>query len=159
MLRRPPRSTRTDTHFPYTTLFRSLHKFLPDLMPAEGAGTTWNIQISVHENRSVSPDDTGEIVGKSKELLMFNSGGAGARPTLDGLNATAFPSGIRTMPVEATEQVGPIVVWRKELRPDSGGAGRHRGGLGQRVEIGAADGHSLRFNGIGRAAGRERGGR
>src|SRR3546814_6607606 len=77
---------------------------------------------------------------------MFNSGGASARPTLDGLNATAFPSGIRTMPVEATEQVGPIVVWRKELRPDSGGAGRHRGGLGQIVEIGAADGHSMRFN-------------
>src|SRR3546814_6648419 len=26
MIRRPPRSTRTDTLFPYTTLFRSLHK-------------------------------------------------------------------------------------------------------------------------------------
>src|SRR3546814_5712261 len=25
MIRRPPRSTRTDTRFPYTTLFRSLH--------------------------------------------------------------------------------------------------------------------------------------
>src|SRR3546814_9672384 len=28
MIRRPPRSTRTDTLFPYTTLFRSLHKVL-----------------------------------------------------------------------------------------------------------------------------------
>ena len=56
---------------------------------------------------------------------MFNSGGGGARPTLDGLSATAFPSGVMTMPVEATEQVGPVIVWRKELRPDSGGAGQH----------------------------------
>jgi len=32
------------------------------------------------------------------------------------------------------------------LRPDSGGPGRQRGGLGQVVEIGAADGHELRFN-------------
>ena len=40
------------------------------------------------------------------------------------------------MPVEATENVAPIVFWRKELRPDSGGAGRTRGGLGQIMEIG-----------------------
>src|SRR3546814_17990795 len=32
MIRRPPRSTRTDTLFPYTTLFRS------PLRPGEGAG-------------------------------------------------------------------------------------------------------------------------
>jgi N-methylhydantoinase B len=38
------------------------------------------------------------------------------------------------------------VVWRKELRPDSGGAGRQRGGLGQVVEIGAAEGYEIRFN-------------
>src|SRR3546814_8559007 len=28
MIRRPPRSTRTDTLFPYTTLFRSVHAWL-----------------------------------------------------------------------------------------------------------------------------------
>src|SRR3546814_8489745 len=33
MIRRPPRSTRTDTLFPYTTLFRSLHEQRPDLPP------------------------------------------------------------------------------------------------------------------------------
>ena len=74
---------------------------------------------------------------------MFNSGGTGARPTLDGINATAFPSGVRTMPAEATEQSGPVVVWRKELRPDSGGEGRHRGGLGQVIEIGPAAGYDI----------------
>ena len=64
-------------------------------------------------------------------VLAFNSGGSGARPEYDGLNATAFPSGVMTMPIEATEHAGPVIIWRKELRPDSGGAGRMRGGLGQ----------------------------
>jgi N-methylhydantoinase B len=40
------------------------------------------------------------------------------------------------MPVEATENVAPVIFWTKELRPDSGGAGRSRGGLGQIMEIG-----------------------
>ena len=41
------------------------------------------------------------------------------------------------MPVEATENVAPIIFWTKELRADSGGAGRTRGGTGQIMEIGA----------------------
>ena len=49
------------------------------------------------------------------------------------------------MPVEATEQTGPVIIWRKELRPDSGGAGRYRGGLGQYMEVGAVQGHEFDF--------------
>jgi len=79
-------------------------------------------------------------------VLTFNSGGSGARPTLDGMSATAFPSGVMTMPVEATEHTGPIIIWRKELRPDSGGAGKYRGGLGQFMEVGATDGHEFDFS-------------
>ena len=60
--------------------------------------------------------------GRGAEVLMFNSGGMGARPGADGLSATAFPSGVHTIPIEAVEHTGPIVVWRKELRPDSGAA-------------------------------------
>jgi len=41
------------------------------------------------------------------------------------------------MPVEATENVAPIIFWSKELRADSGGAGRTRGGTGQIMEVGA----------------------
>ena len=77
---------------------------------------------------------------------MFNSGGSGARPAKDGMSATAFPSGVQTMPIEATEHTGPIVIWRKELRPDSGGAGRYRGGLGQIVEIEPREGHEFDFS-------------
>src|SRR3546814_10429633 len=40
MIRRPPRSTRTDTLFPYTTLFRSLTK-----KDASGNVTQWGIKI------------------------------------------------------------------------------------------------------------------
>ena len=50
------------------------------------------------------------------------------------------------MSAEATEQVGPIIFWRKEIRPDSGGRGRHRGGLGQVIEIGPADGYQFEFS-------------
>ena len=50
------------------------------------------------------------------------------------------------MPIEATEHTGPIVIWRKELRPDSGGPGRMRGGLGQIVEIAPAAGYEFDFS-------------
>ncbi|MCV3274183.1 hydantoinase B/oxoprolinase family protein [Roseobacter sinensis] len=117
----------------------ALHKALPETVPAEGASALWNIQISSRASDPASglPD---------REVLMFNSGGTGARPGLDGLSATAFPSGVSTMSVEATEQVGPITVWRKDLRQGSGGAGRQRGGLGQIIEIEARDGYDFYFN-------------
>ena len=76
--------------------------------------------------------------------MSFHSGGAGARPQQDGLSATPFPSGVRNVPVEATEAITPLVIWRKELRQDSGGAGRQRGGLGQVMEVGIARGCGVR---------------
>src|SRR6185295_9156938 len=68
-----------------------------------------------------------------------HSGGAGARPHQDGLSATPFPSGVRNVPVEATEAITPLVIWRKELRQDSGGVGRQRGGLGQVMKVGSRE--------------------
>jgi N-methylhydantoinase B len=115
-----------------------LHQAVPDRVAAEGASALWNpplrggVSVSgqARGNRPVVPDF---------EIITFNSGGTGARPERDGLDATAFPSGVRTMPVEATENVAPVVFWRKELRPDSAGAGRTRGGAGQVIEIGTKD--------------------
>ena len=52
------------------------------------------------------------------------------------------------MPVEATEAAAPVVIWRKELRPGSGGAGRTRGGLGQIMEIGGRDDLEFACNAI-----------
>ncbi len=116
----------------------ALSQALPGQIQAEGAGALWNIHISA---RPVAGQD-----GRRAEVLMFNSGGGGARPGLDGLSATAFPSGVHTMPIEATEHTGPIVIWRKELREGSGGEGRYRGGLGQTIEIAPMEGHEFEFS-------------
>lgn len=124
------------------TVLGALHKIVPDTVPAEGAGALCNFQLYFRPRRdgNYGPD------ARHAAVLMFNCGGSGARPTLDGMSATAFPSGVMTMPVEATEHTGPIIVWRKELRPDSGGAGQFRGGLGQHMEIGATPGHEFDFS-------------
>ena len=126
-------------HFVTDLCLGALAGALPERIPAEGSGALWNFQASA---RSADPADPRPPV----ELLMFNSGGTGARPALDGLTSTAFPSGVRTMSVEATEQVGPIVIWRKEIRPDSGGIGARRGGLGQVIELGPTDGYRFELS-------------
>jgi len=123
-------------------VFDALDKMLPDTIPAEGAGTLCNFQASLRPRTDIeAPADAVRA-----EVLTFNSGGSGARPQADGMNATAFPSGVMTMPVEATEHTGPIIIWRKELRPGSGGAGKFRGGLGQYMEVGATEGHEFDFS-------------
>jgi N-methylhydantoinase B len=53
------------------------------------------------------------------------------------LSATGFPSGVGGVPVEVIETLAPLVVHHRELREDSGGAGKFRGGLGQRTEMGS----------------------
>ncbi|MDF3381863.1 MULTISPECIES: hydantoinase B/oxoprolinase family protein [Sulfitobacter] len=126
-------------HFVPDTVYAALDQILPDLVPAEGAGCLCNFQVSLRPRT----DTQAPAGARRAEVLTFNSGGSGARPEHDGLNATAFPSGVMTMPVEATEHAGPVVIWRKELRPDSGGAGRQRGGLGQYMEVGAREGHEF----------------
>ncbi len=126
-------------HMVPDTVYNALDKLLPNTVPAEGAGCLCNFQVSLRPRMDGdAPEDGGRA-----EVLTFNSGGSGARPTLDGMNATAFPSGVMTMPVEATEQVGPVLIWRKELRPDSGGAGEFRGGLGQYMDVGAREGYEF----------------
>ncbi len=126
-------------HFVPDTVFNAFDQIVPGLVPAEGAGCLCNFQVSLRP-RSDAPVPEG---ARRSEVLTFNSGGSGARPAFDGLNATAFPSGVMTMPVEATEHAGPVIIWRKELRPDSGGPGATRGGLGQYMDVGARDGHEF----------------
>jgi N-methylhydantoinase B len=116
-----------------------LHQAVPNQVAAEGSSCLWNPPLRGGGGVSGRGGDKRRRVLPDFEVVTFNSGGTGARPDLDGLDATAFPSGVRTMPVEATENVAPIVIWRKELRPHSGGPGRTRGGLGQIMEIAGQD--------------------
>jgi len=129
-----------------------LAQVVPDAVPAEGAATLWDLPM-----KGVV-EATGELFAAE---LVFN-GGTGARPRKDGLSATAFPSGVMGSLVEITESTTPILVTRRELRPDSGGPGQHRGGLGQIIEIEALPGTPLvvygtvdrvRFPARGRAGG------
>ncbi len=126
-------------HFVPDAVFDAFDKIVPGLVPAEGAGCLCNFQVSLRPRT----DAPAPASARRAEVLTFNSGGSGARPGLDGMNATAFPSGVMTMPIEATEHAGPVIIWRKELRPDSGGAGKARGGLGQVMEVGAQEGHEF----------------
>ncbi|PTX54186.1 N-methylhydantoinase B [Litoreibacter ponti] len=126
-------------HFVPDAVFDAFDKIVPGLVPAEGAGCLCNFQVSLRPRT----DAPAPATARRSEVLTFNSGGSGARPEVDGLNATAFPSGVMTMPIEATEHAGPVIIWRKELRPDSGGAGKTRGGLGQYMEVGAQEGHEF----------------
>ncbi len=110
-------------------VFNCLRQAVPEKVPAEGAGVLWNLR-AVGPWSSPPKFDNGYMVG------LVTTGGMGALPYRDGMSATGFPSGVRGGPVEIFESMSTVVMWRKELNPDSGGAGEFRGGLGQIMEIG-----------------------
>jgi len=106
-------------HFAPECVLGALSQAIPDRTIAEGASSVWSLPIS----------------GEGFTTTPFTAGGMGARPNKDGLSATAFPSGIRGVPIEIIETTSPVVFHQKELREDSGGAGKFRGGLGQTIEF------------------------
>ena len=120
-------------------VFGCLHQVIPGGVPAEGASALWNPQI-FGGGSLVDEVEDGTDASALPEFssVIFHCGGAGARPGKDGFSATSFPSGVRTIPVEATESMAPVVFYRREFREGSGGAGKRRGGLGQVIELGGA---------------------
>jgi N-methylhydantoinase B len=109
-------------------VFGCLWQAIPDRVPAEGTSCLWNLNV-----RGKVKGGAGGNYGFS--MAFTSNGGTGARPRSDGLSATAYPSGVKGTPVEIAEQITPLLFWRKEYRPDSGGAGATRGGHGQIIEI------------------------
>ncbi|MBL4875956.1 MAG: hydantoinase B/oxoprolinase family protein [Cohaesibacteraceae bacterium] len=113
-------------------VFGCLSQALPDTVQAESAGSIWVLALaSAHGFVNQA---------KLKNTSRFNVmnvalGGIGGRQGKDGLSTMAFPSGVGTIPVEITESQCPLYFRSKELLTDSGGGGRWRGGLGQRIEI------------------------
>src|SRR3954462_9851466 len=100
-------------------VFGCLHQVMEGGVPAEGASSLWNPQI-------YGGADLQDELGSESEVppfstVIFHCGGTGARPGKDGLDVTAFPSGVRTIPVEATESVAPVIFRRREFREGSGG--------------------------------------
>ena len=119
-----------------------LSQIIPDRIPAEGTSCLWNPVLL--GGRGLSEEDYGDA--QPFAMNTFHSGGTGARPGKDGLNATAFPSGVRNTPVEINETIAPLIFWKKEYRTDSGGYGAQRGGAGQVMEISHADGAPFVLN-------------
>ena len=135
----PVAARHTVGHMLPDAVFGCLHQVMAGGVPAEGASSLWNPQIfggGSLVDEIEKGVDANELPAFS--TVIFHCGGAGARPGKDGLSATAFPSGVRTIPVEATESVAPVVFYRREFREGSGGPGKFRGGLGQVIELGGA---------------------
>ena len=120
-------------------VFGCLHQVMEGGVPAEGSSSLWNPQIYGGADVADEMGGEGHDDVPPFSTVIFHCGGTGARPGKDGLDVTAFPSGVRTIPVEATESVAPVMFRRREFREGSGGAGKFRGGLGQVIELGGAD--------------------
>ncbi len=117
----PVASRQVIGHFIPSAIFAALSGALPGRLMAPGADPIW---LSVW--RGQEPPFT---------LTLFQVGGTGARPAKDGLSAVGFPSGVAGVPAEVIESLSPVVLKRRELRVNSGGAGTWRGGLGQLTEL------------------------
>jgi N-methylhydantoinase B len=111
-------------HFLPSVIFGALEKAVPNGVPADSAAGLWVTQLSGRRRD-----------GENFAFAFFACGGMGARPTKDGLSVTSFPSGIQNVSTEVIESVAPVVFHERELRPDSGGAGQFRGGLGQVIRF------------------------
>lgn len=112
-------------HFLPSTIMGALSGILPDKVKAPGADSLWNTHISGYDARD----------GEYFSYTWFSTGGTGALSGQDGLSATSYPSGVAGVPAEIIEALTPLVVRQRSLRPDSGGAGEFRGGLGQTMEV------------------------
>ncbi|HYC46660.1 MAG TPA: hydantoinase B/oxoprolinase family protein [Burkholderiales bacterium] len=115
-------------------VFGCLRQARADKVPTENSSALWNLRLA--GGQAIKGIDPAQLKGASRfNVNGFNTGGTGARPGKDGLSVTSFPSGVRNVAVEIMETLSPIVFWKKEYRPDSGGPGEFRGGLGQIMEI------------------------
>ena len=71
--------------------------------------------------------------GKPYANMFLYNGGMGANHRRDGANCLSWLSNVSSTSIELSEQIAPLRFRHKRLRTDSGGAGKHRGGLGQEI--------------------------
>jgi N-methylhydantoinase B len=103
------------------TILKALAPVLPEQIPAAHKGDMGGCSISGYK-----PD------GRRFLLMNIFGGGWGGRPHEDGESASVSicQGDVRSAPIELQEIQYPFLIERFALRTDSGGAGRHRGGLG-----------------------------
>jgi N-methylhydantoinase B len=125
-------------HFLPSAVMAALAQALPDRVMAPGFDGLWDTHIT----------GVARGTGRHFSFTWFSAGGTGALRGQDGLSATAFPSGVAGVAVEVIETLAPLVVRRRELRPDSGGPGTSRGGLGQTLEVEVLTDEPYVFSGL-----------
>ena len=110
-------------HFMAEIIYRALAQALPQRVIASSGGTpaTMNVFSGTFNN------------GKPWHSVSIRGGGMGASSARDGENSYIFPANGANTPIEILESDTPLLVERRELLMDSGGAGRFRGGLGTRT--------------------------
>jgi N-methylhydantoinase B len=109
-------------------LLRALAKPLPDRVPAASSGTMNNLTIGGMDDRGGAPHPFAYY-----ETIAGGSGASAMRDGVSGVH-THMTNSLNT-PAEALEFSYPFRVTHYSLRPDSGGAGQHRGGDGLVREI------------------------
>ena len=118
-------------HFVTPLVFGALQDAAPDQVQADSGMMDLLTFQGTHRN------------GQAISTIYFAAGGFGALSGHDGPDTTPGPSNMAVVPVEVWENLTGTTVEYKRLRPDSGGAGAARGGLGQEVVIRNDTGHPL----------------
>lgn len=110
-------------HFLAAAVFEALAPALPDRVQAPSGSPLWCLNLAgAHEDGQFA-------------VAYFLNGGQGAMQDADGMPCLSFPSNVSNTPVEVMEHLAPVRVERKQIRRGSGGAGTHRGGDGQRLDV------------------------
>jgi N-methylhydantoinase B len=110
------------------TILLALAKAIPERVPAAHSGS---LGAALSFSGRDSERDRGFVI------MSIESGGWGGRCDADGedVSMSVCQGDVRNAPIENMELKGPVLVEERALRPDSGGAGRFRGGLGVRTRI------------------------
>jgi len=116
-------------HFLTEIIYRAMAKALPHRVIAGSGGTPATMNVFYGKRNDTTP----------WHAVIIRGGGMGASNRNDGYYDYIFPANGANTPVEIFESDTPLIVERRELLPDSGGPGRHRGGLGRRVVFRAPD--------------------
>ena len=106
-------------------VFQAMAKIAPERSNGCAYGTINALSLAGHRKD-----------GRRWVMFSFFGGGHGGHPEGDGLNHGNAPISTATIPpLEILEAAYPIRFTQWALRPDSGGPGKHRGGLGAVYEI------------------------
>lgn len=116
-------------HYVPPAIFGALAPILPGHVIAESGSPLWNVYFS-GTRQSRGNDNAG---GERFFKMFFMNGGHGARAHSDGPGCLSFPSNVSNQPIEAFEHQVPLLATEKSFVPDTGGAGKFRGGNAQRI--------------------------